>query len=68
MANKKIKNLIEKHIKAENELREELEKLPRHGSFCNCEEPQPYSFVESDSICIDEFIAKICLNCGGYEQ
>lgn len=62
--NQKIKELIDRYADTEEELMQELSKLPNEGMACDCDDCQTVKFVHEGNL-FDEVITT-CLNCGGY--
>lgn len=50
--------------KVEGYLKKEIEKLPRYGKECNCDNRESVDFVHNGSLF--KGINSFCLNCGGH--
>lgn len=59
---KRIKSLVRKIIKLEEELQAEIEKLPNYGCECDC----PHSTNTWEEVIEHGLVSRICLECGGY--
>ena len=61
-----LKEKVEKYCELEEEIMDDLSKLPRVGQECNCDEQETFSYVHEGNH-FDEIII-FCITCGGYVE
>jgi len=58
-----INELIKQQVEIEKQILAEIDKLPRSGMECNCDDRETYDTIHYGNW---KEISSYCTNCGGY--